>query len=84
MTLCLFLVLANDQGRLLTSVAVLPLFSTKQVRQPGDVRGDPSRFIVGHEIGCGTPSWLPLEIDVGYGETVVVPHHIASVVCLIE
>jgi hypothetical protein len=58
MTLCLFLVLANDQGRLLTSVAVLPLFSTKQVRQPGDVRGDPSRFIVGHEIGCGTPSWL--------------------------
>ena len=37
----------------------------QQLRQRGDVGGDPSRFVAGEQLGCRASAGLLLEIDVG-------------------
>jgi hypothetical protein len=37
----------------------------QQLRQFRDVHGNPPRFILGEQLGCGSPAGLILEIDIG-------------------
>jgi hypothetical protein len=53
------------------------LWRDKQLRQLGDIGGDPPRLVFGEQIGCRSPAGLLLEIDVGGPLAVCVANEVA-------